>query len=253
MNFNDIKSLLQNSFGNHFNIEQKRNHLYQIFVPIFYDDGDMMDIFIQDTGNELRVCDCGMTLMRLSYTFGISTEHRKKLLADILNADGAIMDNGNICIPSSPELLFENVMQISQTITKILALRYTSQRHVASLFYEDLDEYILSALKDFSPQKGYAPLKGREEYGVDYVFSIKNKPPVFLFGIRGNEKALSSALSVLAFQKENIAFTSVAVHDNLGDLSIVNQKKVTNAMDKQFYDYSSFEETSSEFLLRLAA
>lgn len=253
MHFDEIQCLLQKSFPQNFSMEQRRNNLYQIFVPIFYDDGDMMDIFIQETENGcFRVCDCGMTLMRLSYTFDISTDRRKKILADILNETGAISEEGNIYIPSTQELLFENVMQLSQTITKILAMRYTAKKYVASMFYEDIDEYIMSSLTDFLPRKNYSPIKDHEEFGVDYFFQIKDRPPIFLFAIRGNEKALDSALSVLAFQKWNISFTSVAVHDNFSSLSVAAQKKITNVMDKQFFDYPSFENASQEYLTRLA-
>lgn len=252
MSFNEIHDLLKKSFRKSFSMERRRNRLYQIFIPIFHDDGDMMDIFVQEMDDGLRVCDSGMTVMRLSYTFDISTDRRKKILADILSEAGAFMDEGNIYIPSSPELLFENVMQLSQTISKISALRYTSQKHVASLFYEDVENYILSSLKGFFPQKNYVPIKEHDEFSVDYFFPIKNKPPVFLFAIRGNEKALSSALAVLAFQKGNMNFTSIAVHDNFSRLKTSTQKKITNVMDKQFFDYSSFEDASPEYFSRLA-
>ena len=44
----DIKLLnkyLSKSFNNQFEIKEKRQNLYQILLPLFYPDGDMLDIF----------------------------------------------------------------------------------------------------------------------------------------------------------------------------------------------------------------
>ena len=49
-------------------IKEKRPHIYQIFAPFFHEDGDMVEMFLEQTINgTLRFCDFGLTAMKLSY------------------------------------------------------------------------------------------------------------------------------------------------------------------------------------------
>ena len=115
-----LKNILKASFHKEFSLEKKRNDIFQLFVPIYHEDGDMMDIFIRpNDSNHLIVCDYGMTLMRLSYTYEINTPYRENLIMRIIAENGAQFDNGNIFIKTTPELLFANIMQLSQVLTKI--------------------------------------------------------------------------------------------------------------------------------------
>lgn len=253
MNMQYIGDILSRSLNNSFRIEEKRNNLYQIFVPLFHDDGDMMDIYIHPNNDgTITICDYGNTLMRLSYTFEINSPRREKILNSIINDNGGYLDDGNICIKSTPKLLFENVMQLSQIISQVDAMKLSKHRSVKSVFYDDIDAYIGSYLQDFHPQKNVLPIPSRDDLTVDYKLTLHNKQ-FFLFGILGNEKALSSVISILSFQQEKIPFTSIAIHSNYKDLSQMTQKKIMNAADKQFFDLNSFYDTAERFLERTAA
>jgi domain of unknown function DUF1828 len=247
-----LQMLLKDSFHKDFSLEKRRNDIFQLFVPIYHEDGDMMDIFIrQSDDGSLVVCDYGATLMRLSYTCEINTPHREKLLMQIITENGAQFDNGNIFIKSSPKLLFANIMQLSQVLTKVSGMKYISSKNSASHFDEDMEKFMFKKLNNFSPQKNFCPLENHPVYVVDYCINTV-RGSFFLFMIRGNERALSAALSVLIFQKYNLPFTSIGVHDDYTKLSQINQKKVMNVMDKQFYDSSSFMENVPDYLARVA-
>ena len=249
MDKQEIGKILSHSLNDRFYLEEKRNNLYQLFVPIFHDDGDMLDIYIDlntDDGS-LTICDYGKTLMRLSYTFDINTPRQEKILNSIIRDNGGFIDDGNISIKSSPKLLFENVMQLSQIISQVEAMKYTKRHSSKNLFYEDIDNYIGSNLQSFNPQKNILPIPSRDDLTVDYKLVVKDKP-IFLFGILGNDKALSSVISILSFQQKKIPFTSIAVHSNYNALSQSTQKKIMNAADKQFFDFNSFCDTALDYL-----
>lgn len=253
MNMQDIGDILSRSLNNSFHLEEKRNNLYQIFVPLFHDDGDMMDIYIQPNNDgTITICDYGNTLMRLSYTFEINSARREKILNSIISDNGGYLDDGNICIKTTPNLLFENVMQLSQIISQVDGMKLSRHRSVKSVFYDDMDEYIENNLQSFHPQKNILPIPSRDDLTVDYGLTVNNKP-FFLFGILGNEKALSSVISILSFQQEKIPFTSIAIHSSYKDLSQMTQKKIMNAADKQFFDLNSFYETAVSFFERATA
>ena len=58
-----------------------------MLAPLFHEDGDMVDIFIDELpngSNRVRVSDHGMTLMRLTYTFDVDTENKMRIFNRIL-------------------------------------------------------------------------------------------------------------------------------------------------------------------------
>lgn len=247
----ELNNLLQKSFHNKFNITKKRERLYQLFLPLYHNDGDMMDIFVKvNPDDTLTICDCGMTLMRLSYTFDIDSKNKEKMLSNIVKEGGALNLDGNLCINTSNDLFFENIMQLSQVIAKVSNMKIMQRDIIASMFYENIDTYISDKFKDYSPLRKFTPIEGRDELVVDYCFQTTAKP-IYLFAIRGNDKAKNSIISMLTFQQESLPFTGVAVHEDFNALSLSTQKMIMNAADKQFFDYNSFKTDSSKFFGRV--
>ena len=76
-------NLIKESFDGKIDIYPRREGLFQLILPVFYEDGDMVDVYIRqspDNKEKIRISDCGMTLMRLSYTYDISSPSGKKFL-----------------------------------------------------------------------------------------------------------------------------------------------------------------------------
>lgn len=119
---NKYVDLLKQQFNNRIDIREKRPGIYQLIAPFYYEDGDMMDIFIQESSirGKLRVCDYGMALMRLSYSYDIDTPNKEKIFNRILTENNTSEDNGNIYIDIEPEKLYMAVLQFTQTISKVL-------------------------------------------------------------------------------------------------------------------------------------
>ena len=249
---NDLKDILQKSFHDKFDLVERKENLYQLIVPLYHEDGDMMDIFIQSAGDSLIVCDCGMTLMRLSYTIDVSSPHREKILLEILTESGAKFEDGNILIHTEPDMLFKNIMQLSQVISKVSSMKMLRQRNISSMFYENVQDYVFSSLSKYNPQKDYLPIEKHDEYMVDYFLTVNNRP-YYLFAIKGEEKALVSIVSVMAFLQAGLTFTSLAVPDDMDNLTKKTRSRMTNVMDKAFYKYNDFTEYSTSFFERFAS
>ena len=67
-------------------------------MPILYEDGDMVDIYLQDSPqgeNYIRICDYGMAVMRLSYTYEIKHGSRQRIFDSILINNGVQNEAGN--------------------------------------------------------------------------------------------------------------------------------------------------------------
>ena len=253
MDKSHLMKILHNSFKTEFQIEEKKENLFQLFAPLYHPDGDMIDIFIKvnpSNPDYLTVCDCGLTLMRLSYDFDIDTPNKQNILNNILSDNGARFDNGDISITAKTEFLFMNILQMTQIAAKIMNMRTLQRDIVTSLFFEQLSDYVDTKLKGFHPETGFAPLQGRDDLIVDYSFKTDRGKPVYLFAVNNNDKAQAATISMLFFQKEKLRFTGAVVHENYDALSMRVRKNIMSASDKQFYDLSDFENNSFDFLNR---
>ena len=82
MDINNVKESLNHRLALGFDVYERRPGDYQLIIPILHEDGDMVDVYLQDSplGNGyVRICDFGLTLMRLSYTYDINTPAKQRI------------------------------------------------------------------------------------------------------------------------------------------------------------------------------
>ena len=61
MNFIDI---IKENIKPYIDVKEIRPNLYQVIAPFFHEDGDMVEFYIENKNGHIRICDCGMTLMK---------------------------------------------------------------------------------------------------------------------------------------------------------------------------------------------
>jgi hypothetical protein len=124
----------------------------------------MIDVFSEQIDeNSYKLSDFGMTIMRLSYSYEIDTINKEKILQKILTENHLSEDNGNIYFITKSESLFSDILHVCQTYMKIGSMRYFKREVIESLFYESLDEYIMTELADYNPQKNVLPIADRDD------------------------------------------------------------------------------------------
>lgn len=245
---------LHQQFLSNFQLEQVRSHVHQLYIPAYYPDGDMMDIYIEQTGKDaFRVCDYGTALMRLSYTYELNSERKKKILLDILHENGADFEDGNIFIETPLSRLDSAVMQFVQILSQVSSMRQYQRTVEQTAFYEEIHQFIYSRFLSFKPRQNVTPLQGSDEYVVDYVLAPKEKRPVFLFPVSGQSKTQTVVITLQQLQQCNIPFTGVVIHRDFEKLPGKTQKFITNAADKQFADFKSFADGGPRYIERLLA
>ena len=229
---------------------EKRTNLYKILIPFFYEDGDMYDIFLEESPNDsamLRVCDYGLTLMKLSYDFDLNSDNKRQILDRIIIKNRCRIDDGNIYIDFYPNQ-FEAVMyQMIQVLSKVSNMDIINREIARTYFYEFLDEFVGNELKQFPIEKNAAILK-EDDLIADY--KINAQKPIFLFGVNDNSKASKVIITCLTAQQNNINHRSLVIHDDFDSLNSFNRKRLTNTVDKQFTSLSSFKENGSTYLKR---
>jgi Domain of unknown function DUF1828 len=80
--------LLKQQFNGHVAFRERRPGVLQVLAPLFHEDGDMVDIFLDEPVNgsgKVRIGDHGLTLMRLTYTYDLDTENKQRIFNRILS------------------------------------------------------------------------------------------------------------------------------------------------------------------------
>jgi hypothetical protein len=250
-----MMSVLENlkaQFNQHVAFSEKRPGIIQVIAPLFHEDGDMVDVFLdlpKSSGETITICDHGMTLMRLSYSYDIDTPAKQKILSRILSENGIEEKGGNLYLHSMEENLYPSLMQFAQTVAKVSNMQAFKREVMQSMFYEMLDDFVKSTLTRFSPIEQFVPLPDRDDLTVDWKLGLPR--PVFLFGVRDNAKARLAALSCLEFQRKSIPFRSIIVHEDFENgLSRKDQSRVTSVADKQFTSMSDFQANAEGYFER---
>ena len=255
MKTNWYLDLLRTQFNNKVELREKRPEIYQLIAPLYHEDGDMVDIFLEQgklSTDTVRICDHGMTLMRLSYSYELNTPNKERIFQTILSENNVEEVDGNLFIETRQESVYPALLQFAQTVAKITNMQLFRREVIQSLFYEMLEEFINQSLGKFNPRPKTYPIPNRDELEVDFQFDIKNRP-IYLFGIKDNAKARLSTISILEFQRAKIPFRSFIVHEDFESLGRKDRSRITSAADKQFPSLDDFKEHAVEALEREAA
>ncbi len=247
--------MLASEFNGHISFREKRSGTIQVLAPLFHEDGDMLDIFLdlpKSPNSSIRISDHGLTLMRLSYVYDIDTPTKRRILERILTENGVTEDKGRLFLETPPEQVYPAFLQFAQTVAKVSNMQLFKREVVQSLFYEMLDDFITSTLNRYQPLRDFLPNPERKELQVDWCFSLTPRP-IFLYGVKDSSKSRFAALACREFQIAKIPFRSVIVHEDFENgLSKKDQALITNAADKQFTSLPDFQQNAEEYFAREA-
>ena len=243
MDINSARELLTDMPAAGFDAYERETGDCQLVVPILHEDDDMVDIFLADSPlgeGYVRLCDYGMALMRLSYTFDISTSTREDIFESILINNGVTNDGGNLYLDAPVNRFYESVLQFAGCIQKVCNMRYWTRETVRSAFYDDLGDYIRADLTHFSPVPNVTPIREYSLVSVDWGLTWDSRN-LYLFGVRGNGKASSVALCLSELKKAQLPFIGFVVHDSMENLGRREQFYLTRNADKQYPDFDAFK------------
>ena len=244
---------LKQGFNRQVALREKRPGILQILAPLFHEDGDMIDMFIdipKSAGDPIRISDHGLTLMRLSYNCDIETPAKQRVLGRILSENGIAEIDGRFSLETTSDGLYPAILQFAQAIAKVTNIQAFNREVVQSLFYESLGEFVSSSLSAYFPQRDFMPVSERDDLEVDWCFNVHPKR-IFLYGVKGTAKARLAALTCREFQLLKIPFRSVIVHENFETgLGQKDQARITNAADKQFVSLSDFKNEAGSYFER---
>ena len=245
----EIVKTLKTQFNGRVGLYEKRPGIWQMTLPFYHEDGDMIEVYIQEDGNRWKISDYAMALMRLSYSYDIDTENKEKIFQKIIAENGLKEEDGNIFVYANNENLYPTILQFVQGIGKITSMRYFRREVIESLFFEQLEDFIYSNLQAYKPQKKVIPIKDRDDLEADFQFA-PNGYPVFLFGVKDVAKARLAAICCLEYQKQIPQFRSYIVHEDFTKIPKKDITRLTSACDKQFVSLDDFRDNAVKSLDR---
>ena len=250
----DFLEDLRTEFNHHVSFREKRPGIVQVLAPLFHEDGDMVEIYLDlpkpPSIGPIRISDHGMTLMRLSYSYDIDTPTKQRILGRILSENEIMEDGGRLCLDVKPEGLYPALLKFAQVVAKIGNMQAFKREVVQSLFYEALGDFVQNMLVRYHPVPSYEPIDGRDDLDVDWKLGAQPRE-VFLYGVKDNAKARLAALACREFQIKRIPFKSVIVHEDFENgLSRKDQTRITAAADKQFTSLSDFRDNAESYFER---
>ena len=248
-----IRAALRESLNGSFDLYERRPGDLQLIAPISHEDGDLVDIYLQDSPqgpDQIRICDFGMALMRLSYSFEINTPACRSILESILINSGVHHEDGNLYLDAPLHSLYAGILQFAGCVQRVSSMSYWSREVVRSVFYQDLADYIVSDLQMFNPTRDISPLPGYP-ISVDWQLTHQHRS-FYVFGVRGNDKAKNVTIALLEFQKAKLPFISLVVHEDIEELGWKETRLLTANADTQYPAFSDFRERASDDIARFA-
>lgn len=240
-----MTAIFENTPAASFTLREKGKGVYQLIAPIFHEDGDMMNIFLEEAGSDtIKISDHGTSLMRLSYLFDIDTDNKRKILINTILKRGAELNSGNITLSTNRKTVFESIMAFVQLVTEICNMDIMSHEVVESLFYE----YLANAIHDMhiaaTYVPGYQPTKDADLVVDHAFFGNKNQRPIFLYGIKDTSKAQQTTIQLLTLKLEKIQYKSIVVFQDIDGGAIIKRAKrvLVNISGKVYADLNGFIE-----------
>jgi hypothetical protein len=101
----------------------KLKHIFKIEVPYFWEDGDMIQIFVNlkhNVTNIITILDLGFSLMKKSYH---DDTDNSQIIKDFLNKNHLLSKNGNIFIETEINKFEVNLKDFLNLLLKIENLK----------------------------------------------------------------------------------------------------------------------------------
>lgn len=251
-----ILDVLSQQFSAQISLHEKRPGVQQLCAPLFHEDGDMMDIYLDiphdfevNGKKTIRISDHGMTIMRISYSFEINSPNKERIFQRILAENGVQEENGAIILDTNIESLYPAILQFAQAVSKISNMRLFKREVLVSLFEEMLAEFITESLSRYNPRPTVYPIPERDDLEVDWEFR-PNGVPLYLFGVKDSTKARLTTISCQAFQLAKLLYKGIVVHEDFSKLGRKDATRLTSACDKQFTTLDDFKQNAFQYLER---
>ena len=159
MDQHQLNTILQGKSESFISVYESRPDEYKVLVPIYHEDGDMIEVFIElhpELENHVRIFDHGLSLQRLSYSYDVNTKSKKRILDSILWNNDLSNDSGIFYLDSSLDSLFDNLLKFVGGVQKVCNMRYWTRDSSQEIVHR-FNEASFSLLNQYNVERRYRP------------------------------------------------------------------------------------------------
>ena len=230
------EKLLCNQLCVNVSVVTRPDKVVMLDTPFCYPDGDRYPIYLTETGTGgIRLGDRGHTLMHLSYENDIDKVFggtRNLLMEQIIAQEqvGYDKEKGEFFVDASLEHLADAVFRLGQTLTRIYDLTFLNRSHVASTFYDDLQEQIKAIVPEERVKRDFIVpnVPNAENYPVDFCIETHKGRLLFLYGIPNRDKARLTTIFLQYMIQQNVHFDSLLVFENQQEIPRPDLARLSN-------------------------
>lgn len=136
MNSMQLLDNLKSEFNQTISLREKRPGLYQLVAPLFHKDGDMLDVFLSQTGPasnpSMEISDCGLTQMRLSQSIDLDSPATRKAFDSILAGTGIRESEGRLVMEAKPGNVYPAILQFADIVARICNMPFQTANQPGS-------------------------------------------------------------------------------------------------------------------------
>ncbi len=210
------------------------NEWVEITTPFVDRHNDLIQFYVKKDGEKYLLSDDGYTLNDLEQNgCKLTTPKRKDLLKLILNGFGATEDNGQILLSATQENFAFQKHNMVQALLAINDMFFLSAPTVASLFYEDVVEWLDTRDIRYTPNVQFT---GRSGYLHSFDFVIpksRRQPERILRAIANPDKNAAQMLAFAWFDTKDVRASDAKAYAILDD----TERKVPHDVQDALANY----------------
>ncbi|MGI6704532.1 MAG: DUF1829 domain-containing protein [Clostridia bacterium] len=165
------------------------NGYYEISTPFLDRHNDHLHIYVKQEGEKIVITDDGYIIGDLLMTgCDISSQRRKSVMEVILNSLGVKLVEDSLMVEARPENYPQKKHNLIQAMLSINDMFMLSKSRVASVFLEDVEQYLDINEIRYTPN---VQLIGKSGFSHNFDFVIpssRNKPERFIRAINNPTK-----------------------------------------------------------------
>lgn len=262
MNLNILQNSLAISSQSQFVIHERDDGAWQVILPIQHEDGDILDIYLENSprGEKyIRISDFGLSLMRLSYSYDINTDNKKRIFDNIIYNHDVMNDSGALQLDTTIDSLYEGVLKFASCLQKIFSMPYWETRSSVNTFKRDISEFIFSDLEKYSPKRNISPLSEHSfNSNINYLNSVDwslrcHESLFYIFAVQNNEKANRVAVILLELINVSFTFNSFVILKSKDSLGNPERECLERNSSKQYSAFDEFKLNADRDINELAS
>lgn len=188
-----------------------------IITPMYYPNGDSINIYLRRSGREIIASDEGTTIDNLAHGLIKMTPDRRSLVESICRARGSSFATPSVTKVLKVKTLRDDILSFCQTINDISSLHYHAAHQDRSLFHDAVDAIIqkkVEVVRNVKVSRNWTnpDLDPKGSFPVDYHIN-ESGPARNLFYVTSGSKALLVTAVSHFLKSHKIDIPTLAVVD----------------------------------------